>query len=120
MGNYYQTDYIDLQNLVSISRGDNTKVLKYLNQFKELIPDRLYQLKQALYLKDRTQIRQVLHKMSPQLQFFGIKNIIVPIQRLEFEYETMPLFEIETIVNNIIHKLEHALLEVNATIVHFE
>lgn len=120
MADNYKTDYIDLENLVTISRGDTAKILKYLNQFKELIPDRLYLLKQALYLKDRSQIRQVLHKMSPQLQFFGIQNVAIPIQRLEFDYEIMPFHEMESLVKDIIHKLEHALLEVNATIVHFE
>ena len=113
----WNTNYIDLQNVVNISRGDSSRLLKYLNQFKELIPDRLYLLKQALYVEDRKQIRQVLHKMSPQLQFFGIQNIIIPIQRLEFEYESMPFDEMEAIVKDIIHKLEEALMEVNATIV---
>jgi hypothetical protein len=59
--------------------------------------------------------------MSPQLHFFGIQNITIPIQRLEFEYESMPFSEMKSIVNDIIHKLEQALMEVNATIVtHFE
>lgn len=113
----WNTNYIDLQNVVNISKGDSTRLLKYLNQFKELIPDRLYLLKQALYTEDRKQIRQVLHKMSPQLQFFGIQNIKIPIERLEYEYYTMPFSEMEVLVNNIILKLEEALMEVNATIV---
>lgn len=117
MSENWKTEYIDLENVVNISRGDNNCLLKYLNQFKVLIPDRLFLLKQALYIEDRKQIRQVLHKMSPQLQFFGIQNIAIPIQRLEFEYQTMPLEELKTLVNDIIHKLEEALMEVNATIV---
>ena len=117
MENNWKTNHIDLKNVLTISRGDNERILKYLNQFKELIPDRLYLLKQALFLEDRTQIRQVLHKMSPQLQFFGIQGITTPVQRLEFEYKTMPFSEMEVLVNNIITNLEEALLEVKATIV---
>jgi len=36
--------YIDLQNLISISRGDKNRMLKYLNQFQELIPQRIENL----------------------------------------------------------------------------
>ena len=108
--------YIDLQNLITVSRGDSSHMLKYLNQFKELIPERSAQLKEALETNDRKLTRQLLHKMSPQLQFFGIQNIVIPIQRLEFEYMSMPLDEMEVIVKDIIHKLEGAIIEVNKTI----
>lgn len=103
---------INLENLETISRGDASRKLKYLVQFKELIPQRLDQLKHALNKKDRISVRQILHKMSPQLQFFGIKDIIVPIQRLEYEYETMPHNELNNLVNDIICKLEVAVDEV--------
>ncbi|WP_223033743.1 Hpt domain-containing protein [Hanstruepera marina] len=115
------THFINLDNLVSISRGNSDRMLKYLNQFQELIPERLQQLKKALNQDDRRQIRQILHKMSPQLQFFGIQDIITPIQRLEFEYETIPFIELEALGNDIIYKLEGATKEVSQIIeTHFE
>ena len=107
---------IDLQNVEAISRGDKKQVLKYLKQFNALIPERLYYLRKALLIQDRMEIRQILHKMSPQLQFFGIPNVITPIRRMEFEFETMPLPELETLVNDIITKLEHAVDEVSKII----
>jgi len=108
--------FVSLSNLQAISRGDPNRMLKYLNQFKELIPERLEQLKHALSKEDRKNIRQIVHKMSPQLQFFGIQDIIIPIQRLEFEYETIPYFELESIINDIIYKLEGAMSEVSKII----
>jgi len=104
---------IDLQNIISISRGNPDHILKYLKQFMELIPERLKDLKISLENGDRMMIRQILHKMSPQLQFFGIKNVTTPIQRMEFEYQSMPINELEQLVNDIIAKLEEAVSEVS-------
>lgn len=116
-----KTSFINLENLLSFSMDDPSRILKYLNQFQELIPERLKLLSEALKLEDRKQIRQILHKMSPQLQFFGIQNINIPIQRLEFEYTSMPFFELEALVNDIIFKLEGAIKEVSKIIEsHFE
>jgi hypothetical protein len=66
-------------------------------------------LKAHLKAGDRKQVRQLLHQMSPQLQFFGIKDIAQPIRRLEHEYETMPYKELSTLVDNIVTKLNLAI-----------
>lgn len=108
--------YVDLSNLISISNGDSDRMMKYLNQFNSLIPERLYYLNQALLIEDRESIRQILHKMSPQIQFFGIKDIISPIQRMEYEYNTIPEKELKNLINEIIIKLENALKEINEII----
>lgn len=107
---------IDLQNIINISRGNPDHILKYLKQFVELIPERLKDLKISLENGDRMMIRQILHKMSPQLQFFGIKNVTTPIQRMEYEYQSMPINELEQLVNDIIAKLEEAVAEVSKII----
>lgn len=112
----WETTFTDLNNVITISRGDSFRMLKYLEQFKELIPERLIDVRNALDLRDRILIRQLLHKMSPQLQFFGIKDVSIPIQRLEFEYESMPFIELEILVNDIIAKLEDALDEISRLI----
>ncbi|MGM5468728.1 hypothetical protein ACS386_00480 [Flavobacteriaceae bacterium LMO-SS05] len=116
MHSTWDTTYTNLNNVVKISRGDSTRMLKYLTQFKELISERLIEVRHALDLHDRVLIRQLLHKMSPQLQFFGIKDVDVPIQRLEFEYESMPFMDMEILVNDILVKLEDALTEVSKLI----
>lgn len=110
------TVHIDLENVYAISRGDQLKTLKYLRQFNELIPQRLTDLKEALNEGDRISVRQILHKMSPQLQFFGIHKVATPIQRLEYEHESLPFNELTTLVKDIIHTLENALHEVSTYI----
>ncbi|GAB5408383.1 MAG: hypothetical protein BalsKO_07480 [Balneolaceae bacterium] len=112
----WDTNFIDPKNLIEISRGDPKRMLKYLLQFQELMPERIENLKLELLFNNRGKIRQILHSMSPQLQFFGIPEIIIPIQRLELEYETMPTKELESIVENVLLKLEKALQEINLII----
>ena len=109
-------EYIDLSNVETISRGDDTFVLKYLNQFNELIPERLALLQNAIAEQNRFEVRRIVHQMSPQIQFFGISSIVPLIQQLELEYETMPLKELNDNVNRIIATLEQALAEVSQLI----
>ncbi len=110
----WNASYLDLKNLISISRGDQLVVKKYLKQFQELMPARIESLKNSLELEDRKSIRQILHQMSPQLQFFGIPNVEMPIRRLEFEYEIMPYIDLEILVENILEKILVATNEVNS------
>ena len=87
-------------------------MLKYLNQFQELIPQRVENLKSYLNSENRKMIRQTLHQMSPQLQFFGIPEVIIPIQRLEHEFMTMPNEDLQSLVNDIVIKLDDATNEI--------
>ena len=112
----WNTKFIDPSNLISISRGDSAKMERYLRQFMELIPTRVADLKMHLKDGNRKLIRQTLHQMSPQLQFFGIPNVVMPIKRLELEYETMPFNDLETLINEILRKLDGAFEEVNGVI----
>jgi HPt (histidine-containing phosphotransfer) domain-containing protein len=117
----WDTTYIDPQNLIAISRGDKNRMLKYLNQFQELIPQRIENLKEHLQTEDRKKIRQILHQMSPQLQFFGIPEVVDPIRALELEYETMPIEDLKSLVTDILIKLDHASKEVEQVLKnHFE
>ncbi|MFT4848072.1 MAG: HPt (histidine-containing phosphotransfer) domain-containing protein [Sediminicola sp.] len=109
----WNTTHINLKELIKISRGDRDISYKYLQQFKELIPKRTESLKKSLKSEDRKMVRQILHQMSPQLQFFGIKDITKSIRRLELEYETMPIAELTELVQNILVKLDFAIKDVN-------
>ena len=108
----WDTSYIDPKNLIAISRGDRNRMIKYLRQFQELIPQRIENLKDSLLAVDRKNVRQILHQMSPQLDFFGIPDVIAPIRRLEYEYETMVLEDLKALVNDIVFKLDNACQEV--------
>jgi HPt (histidine-containing phosphotransfer) domain-containing protein len=117
----FSTSYIDLSNVKIISRGDSQRMEKYIRQFYELIPERLELLKKALLEEDRAQIRQITHKMAPQLQFFGVQEISIPIKRLELEYLSMSIKELHELVSGIIAKLEDAIAEISTILkLHFE
>jgi HPt (histidine-containing phosphotransfer) domain-containing protein len=113
---HWNTKIINPQDLIKISRGDDKIIHKYLLQFKELIPLLIESLEQSLKEEDRKKVRQILHQMSPQLQFFGIKDIVKPIRRLEHEYETMPYIELRTLVDKILVKLNLAIKDVDLTL----
>ena len=110
----WETAFIDPHNLIGIAEGDSDRLLKYLLQFQELIPSRITNLKESLKDKDRKMIRQILHQMSPQIQFFGIPDVVEPIKKLEYEYETMPANELSKLVENIIIKLHLAIKDVES------
>lgn len=108
----WNTSIINPQELIQFSRGDHDIIIKYLRQFKELIPQRLENLDASLKAEDRKMVRQLLHQMSPQLHFFGIKDIVQPILRLELDYATMPLEDLRSLVNTVIYKLNLAIKDV--------
>ncbi len=112
----WATTIINPKELIHISRGDRKVIYKYLTQFKVLIPQRIESLEKSLEAGDRKTVRQLLHQMSPQLQFFGIKNIVSPIRRLEHEYETIPIEELNTLVDEILIKLNLAIKDVDLTL----
>nr|WP_321247101.1 hypothetical protein [uncultured Psychroserpens sp.] len=113
---HWNTKTINPQDLIKISRGDDKVIHKYLLQFQELIPQRINSLKEYLKVEDRKQVRQLLHQMSPQIQFFGIMDLIKPIRRLELDYDTMPIEELNTLVEAVIIKLNLALNDVYLTL----
>jgi len=108
-----KTTTINLDELISFSRGDKKIIQKYLTQFSKLIPGRIESLNEQLQTQDRKKLRQLLHQMSPQLQFFGIKDLVQPIRRLEHEYQTMPYGELYDLVEKILVKLNLALIDID-------
>jgi HPt (histidine-containing phosphotransfer) domain-containing protein len=109
----WNTKIINPQDLINISRGDDKIIHKYLLQFQELIPQRIESLQKYLEAEDRKQVRQLLHQMSPQIQFFGLIELVKPIRRLELDYETMSLEDLNILVDTVIIQLNLALKDVN-------
>ncbi len=85
-----------------------------LYQFQALIPARIEALKESLKLEDRKKVRQILHQMTPQLQFFGIDGVVEPIKKLELEYATLSIEELTELIGNILIKLNLALKDVDS------
>ena len=108
----YNKDHLNLETLIRFSKDDDARMHKYLVQFQELIPERIINLKECMQLGDRKKIRQVLHQISPQLQFFGVPEVVGPIKKLELEYETIPEEELKEMVALILTRLGNALGEI--------
>ena len=104
---------IDLQNLKLVSRGNKDRMEKYLRQFASLIPERTEMSRAALDSEDRAQVRQLIHKMSPQLQFFGMDEVVELKNQLEMGYLKMDFQDLKKMVNHLLEQLAQALVEVN-------
>lgn len=116
MNIHWNSDVLDLSSLLELARRNPDALKRYLQQFQDLIPGRIIALKQSLEAGDRKGVRQILHKMSPQLQFFGIPDVLQPIRRLEHEYETIPISELQDLVADVVKRLSAALAEVKTII----
>lgn len=103
---------ISLKNVEAISRGDDLRKLKYLKQFTALIPERCAELEHAVQNDDRTTLGQILHKMSPQVQFFGIREVEIPFARLAHEHKSMEYAAMRNEVMEIVRTLDTAVEEV--------
>jgi len=114
MNIHWNTTIVNPQELINISRGDKNRMLKYLYQFQALIPVRIEALKESLKAEDRKMVRQILHQMTPQLQFFGIEDVVPSIKKLELEYATMPFEDLNSLVDNILSKLNLAIKDVDS------
>ncbi len=107
---------MDTAALIRLTKGDMERQLKYLNQFLSLVPENTAQLTKSLELKDRQQVKQLLHKMKPQLLFFGLPGIGSLVQSIEIAYEKMPMKEMEQVVEKIIEIIHNALDEVEVLV----
>ncbi len=106
-----QLKYLDLSQLRQISRGERSRSLRYLHQFQDLIPSRLDLLESAWQKEDRKSIRQIIHQMRPQLQFFGVSRFLPDLHLLETEYQTMSWEKLDQLISQLQTILRKALEE---------
>ena len=108
----WNDEVIDLNRLVQVTRGEEDRIKRYLNQFYELVPTRNKMLWEYANHSDRTMIRQTVHQMSPQLHFFGVRGINQSIERIETEYETLPMEDLLSEVRNLSERMLSSWREV--------
>lgn len=111
---------IQLENLMQVSRGDKAHMKVYLLQFSHLIPKRTGILMQALKDQDRKKVRQILHKMSPQLQFFSVPGILPIIRQVENDYEHIAFPELESLCRQFLLKLNAVKKELKVILAELE
>lgn len=113
MNNEWNTHYISSQNIDKISRGKAKTTIKYLRQFQQLIPPKMKLLREGLAKEDRHTVRQILHNISPQLQFFDVPDVVPPIKQIASSYQIMDWDEMKEMVTEILDIIEHAEREVD-------
>lgn len=113
-------EVIDLKNLKQVSRGNKDRMEQYLRQFAILIPERSEMIRHALSTGDRALVKQLIHKMSPQIQFFGMEDVVELKNQLELGYLKMDFDELESMVTELLDQLSQALEEVNGLLMEGE
>lgn len=109
------TSNINLEELNKHCKGNETKKLKYLKQFLEMIPLSIQKLKLAAKKGNRNEALKELHFMSPQLVFFGINDASVLLKR-ERENEGLSFEMLKNQIDIDIIKIEKALKVVGGII----
>lgn len=110
---FWNQDIIDLQKLLLVTRGDRGKLRQYLVQFDELIPVRISLLRKYINAEDRKMIRQTVHQVSPQLHYFGIRDIQDLIRDIETEYTTMEIGDLKRKASELIDQMEASREEIS-------
>lgn len=109
------TSNINLEGLNKLCKGNETKKLKYLKQFLEMISLSIQKLRLATEKGVRTTVMKEFHFMSPQLVFFGINDISVLMEK-ERENEGLSFDVLKNQIDKVIIKIEKALEEVESII----
>ncbi len=108
---------IDLSNLREICNGDISREIHYLKQFNLLIPRRIDLLKNALDDKNFIAIRQEVHKMSPQAEFFGIHQVVKLKRVMEMDEQIYPDAQLVNMILHIICILQQATEEIRVILI---
>ena len=116
----WNKEVLDLEKLHVVTRGNPEKLKQYLLQFVELIPVRTGMLRKYLKEEDRNMMRQTVHQVSPQLHYFGLKDVAQVIQTVEQEYTSLPMEQLKTLVLDLIHKMETAEQEVSRILENYD
>lgn len=103
--------YIKLERLDQLCKNDEEKKKKFLQQFLDLVPKGIHQLKNDLKKLDRMKVRKTIHFLAPQLTFFGIPDFSVFLQKLDAEPQ-IPLEQLIQPISQSILKINKAILEV--------
>ena len=109
----WNAEYINLENLRNTARGNHEIFKKHLRLFLELVPNRIEKLNQALDNSQLDIAKGIIHKMRPQLQYFGTPSILQTLRRLEFEYESLPEKDLRFLLDELSTQLQVAQQEIS-------
>ena len=74
---------VDLTFLEKFTKGDTTKMQRYISLYLEVAPKTFTEMQKNLKDKDWNQLRINAHSLKPQTEFMGIttlKNVLIKIE----------------------------------------
>ncbi len=92
----------DLTFLKTFTGDDHERMVKYINNFLELGPEKVSAMKVSLKEKNWEELRSAAHKIKPQLSYMGINSIKDDILKIEeYAAEAKNLEELPALVEKV-------------------
>ncbi len=105
----------DLSFLKTFTDGDTGRMVKYINNFLSMAPEKIAALQSKLDEKNWDELRGAAHKLKPQLSYMGINSIKDDIQKIEdFAAEEKNLEQLPELVATVSSACQKAFKELNA------
>lgn len=92
---------ISLTKLQDLYGGNRPKMQEYLQQFLEIVPERLQQLKQMVAENNREEIYQSAHRLKPQLGFFGMVKEEMFANTIELKAKEAGIIELQELIEQL-------------------
>ena len=108
------TSVTDLSFLKSFTGEDNERMVKYINNFLSMGPEKVAAMESALAEKNYSELRAAAHKLKPQLSYMGINSIKDDIQNIEdFAAEEKNLDQLPELVTKVSSICKQAFRELD-------
>jgi HPt (histidine-containing phosphotransfer) domain-containing protein len=109
------TTVTDLSFLKTFTGDDNERIVKYINNFLGMGPEKVKAMEAALAEKNYQELRGAAHKLKPQLSYMGINSIKDDIQNIEdFADEGKNLDQLPALVSKVTAVCRQAFSELDA------
>ncbi|MEO6166528.1 MAG: tetratricopeptide repeat protein [Chitinophagales bacterium] len=92
---------IDLSRIKSLYGDDPSKMIEYFQQFLELVPARLQQLKSMADEGNRERLYQAAHRLKPQVGFFGMKKEELIANTIEIKAREISPHELQILIDQL-------------------
>jgi len=109
-----KTNVTDISFLKSFTGDDTERMVKYINNFLSMAPEKIAAMKSKLEGRSWEELRSAAHKLKPQLAYMGINSIKEDIQQIEdYAGEEKNLELLPELVANVSSVCELAFKELN-------
>ena len=97
-----EQQHIDLAFLEQFTKGDKTRMAKYIRMFLKAAPGGIDAMETHLEKKEWEQLKSAAHSLKPQVGYMGIGSLKETVQRIEeYAREQRRTDEIPVLVNQV-------------------